>query len=109
MFSAKRCGAFRMIRFLQSRGHSYTAKSAKKAQDAPRISVMNYDALIRARRLAHATYLFTDLDRLGFWDLEHVSHLYLEMKKAGLRVLNNPTIARSRYPLLRALRAAGLN
>ena len=109
MFSAKRSGAFRMIRFLQSRGHRYTVKSAKKAHNAPRISVMNYDALIRGRRLPHATYLFTDLDRLGFWDLEHVSHLYLEMKNAGLRVLNNPTIARSRYPLLRALRAAGLN
>jgi hypothetical protein len=98
-----------MIRFLQSRGHSYTVKSVTKAQNAPRISVMNYDALIRGRRLPFATYLFTDLDRLGFWDLEHVSHLYLEMKSAGLRVLNNPAIVRSRYPLLRALRAAGLN
>jgi hypothetical protein len=98
-----------MIRFLQSRGHGYTVKSVAKSPIAPRISVMNYDALIRGRGLPRATYLFTDLDRLGFWDLEHVSHLYLEMKNAGLRVLNNPAIARSRYPLLRALRAAGLN
>lgn len=98
-----------MIRFLQSRGHRYTIKSVQQARNSPRADAMNYDALIRARRLPHATYLFTDLDRLGFWDLEHASHLYLQMKSAGLRVLNNPAVARSRYPLLRALRAAGLN
>lgn len=98
-----------MIRFLQSRGHAYTVKSVRKAQNVPCINVMNYDALIRARGLSHATYLFTDLDRLSFWDLEHVSHLYLQMKNAGLRVLNNPAVVRARYPLLRALRAAGLN
>ncbi|HEX4266227.1 MAG TPA: hypothetical protein VH597_17960 [Verrucomicrobiae bacterium] len=98
-----------MIRFLQSRGHGYTVKSVRQARDAPAIDVINYDAFIRARSLRRATYLFTDLDRLGFWDLEHVSHLYLQMKNAGLRVLNNPAVVRSRYPLLRALRAAGLN
>jgi hypothetical protein len=98
-----------MIRFLQSRGHSYTVKSVRKSRSAPPVNVLNYDALIRSLRLPCATYIFTDLDRLGFWDLEHTSHLYLQMKSAGLRVLNNPATARSRYPLLRALRAAGLN
>jgi len=70
---------------------------------------MNYDALIRARSLPGGTFIFTDVDRLGFWDLEHVSHLYRQMKNAGLRVLNDPAVVRTRYPLLRALRAAGLN
>ena len=98
-----------MIRFLQSRGHAYTVRSVKKAPNASPVSIVNYDTLIRARCLRRATYVFTDLDRLSFWDLEHASHLYLEMKKAGLRTLNNPAIVRSRYSLLRALRAAGLN
>src|SRR5262249_161112 len=48
-------------------------------------------------------------DRLSFWDVEHASHLYLQMKTAGVRVMNNPALVRTRYPLLRALRAAGLN
>jgi hypothetical protein len=98
-----------MIQFLQTRGHAYTVKAVTRAKGAPAIGVLNYDALIRARGLRRGTWIFTDLDRLGFWDLEHVSHLYLQIKRAGLRVLNNPATVRSRYPLLRALRAAGLN
>ena len=98
-----------MIRFLQSRGHAYTVRSVKNAPGASSVSVVNYDALIRANCLRRATYVFTDLDRLSFWDLEHASHCYLEMKRAGLRALNNPANFRPRYSLLRALRAAGLN
>ena len=98
-----------MIRFLHTRGHNYTVKNVKTAPNAPAIRCLNYDALIRARALRAGTYIFTDIDRLGFWDLEHASHLYLQMKSAGLRVLNNPATVRQRYPLLRALRAAGLN
>jgi len=98
-----------MIRFLYTRGHSYTVKDVKRADGAPPIRCLNYDALIRARSLRGGTYIFTDVDRLSYWDLEHASHLYLQMKSAGLRVLNNPAVVRTRYPLLRALRAAGLN
>jgi len=98
-----------MIQFLHSRGHSYTVKEVKTACKAPAIRCVHYDALIRARSLPGGTYIFTDVDRLSFWDLEHASHLYLQMKNAGLRVLNNPAVVRTRYPLLRALRAAGLN
>jgi hypothetical protein len=97
-----------MIRFFYSRGHSYTVRDVKKAAGFI-TSVMTYDALIRARWLRRTTCIFTDLDRLSFWDLEHASHLYLQMKAGGLRVLNNPALVKSRYPLLRALRAAGLN
>jgi len=98
-----------MIRFLHTRGHGYTIRAVKTDPHAPAIGCLNYDALIRARALRSGTYIFTDIDRLSFWDLEHASHLYLQMKNAGLRVLNNPATVRTRYPLLRALRAAGLN
>jgi hypothetical protein len=98
-----------MIQFLHTRGHDYTVKDVKADSNAPAIRSMNYDALIRARSLRGGTYIFTDVDRLGFWDVEHASHLYLQMKNAGVRVLNNPAVVRTRYPLLRALRVAGLN
>jgi len=97
-----------MIRFLLTRGHGYTLKPVRKAA-SPAVSLMNYDALFRARWLRRATYVFTDVDRLSFWDLELASHSYLQMKSAGLSVLNNPARVKTRYPLLRALRAAGLN
>jgi hypothetical protein len=98
-----------MIQFLHTRGHDYTVKDVQADSKAPAIRCMNYDALIRARALRGGTYIFTDVDRLGFWDVEQASHLYLQMKHAGVRVLNNPAVVRTRYPLLRALRAAGLN
>ena len=98
-----------MIRFLHTRGHAYTLTSVRKSRQAPAIGVMNYDRLLRSRWLRRATYIFTDLDRLSYWDLELASHLYLQMKNAGLPVWNNPTQVKNRYRLLRALHAAGLN
>src|SRR6266850_5522778 len=98
-----------MIRFLISRGHGYTFKSARKSAEAPPVSLMTYDRLLRARWLRRATYVFADLDRLSFWDLELAAHLYLELKAHGLSVWNNPARVKTRYALLRALHAAGLN
>lgn len=99
----------RMICFLVTRGHGYTLAPVRKSRHAPPIRLMNYDALIRARWARRAAYVFTDLDRLGYWDLEHAAHLYLQMKQAGLTVWNNPARFKTRYALLRALHAAGLN
>ena len=98
-----------MIRFLQTRGHRYTLRKVRRSREAPPIALMNYDALLRARWLRHGTYVFTDVDRLSFWDLELASQSYLQLKQAGLKVLNNPATVKTRYPLLRALHAAGLN
>ena len=98
-----------MIRFLLTRGRDYTIKQVQKARFASAAGIMNYDSLLRAYWLRPATYIFTDLDRLSFWDLESVSHLYVKMKAAGFQVLNDPARVKTRYPLLRALHAAGLN
>ncbi len=70
---------------------------------------MNYDRLFRARWLRPATHVFTDIDRLSAWDLELASHSYLDLKKHGQRVLNCPATVKTRYALLRALHAAGMN
>jgi hypothetical protein len=98
-----------MIRFLISRGHDYTHKCLRKTPQAPPMSLMTYDQLLRSRWVRCATYVFADIDRLGFWDLELAAHAYLEMKRLGLRVLNNPATVKTRYALLRALHSAGLN
>jgi hypothetical protein len=98
-----------MIRFFLTRGHSYTLKKVRRARKAPAVSLMNYDALLRARWLRRATCVFTDVDRLGSWDLELASQAYLQLKLAGVTVLNNPATVKTRYPLLRALHPAGLN
>jgi hypothetical protein len=98
-----------MIRFFLTRGHNYTLKEVKKSPLAPSIGLMNYDCLFRSRWIKHATQVFADLDRLGYWDLELAADLYLQMKNAGLLVLNNPACFKNRYSLLRALHTAGLN
>jgi hypothetical protein len=98
-----------MIRFLVTRGHGYTHECLRKTPQAPPTSLMTYDQLLRSRWLRRATYIFADIDRLSFWDLELVAHAYLEMERLGLRVLNNPAKVKTRYALLRALHRAGLN
>src|SRR5438093_1704360 len=98
-----------MIRFLVSRGHGYTHECLRKTPQAPPTSLMTYDQLLRSRWLRRATYVFADIDRLSFWDLELTAHAYLEMERSGLRVLNNPAKVKTRYALLRALHRAGLN
>ena len=98
-----------MIRFLLTRGHSYTLKQVKKSRPAPPISLMPYDRLLRARWLRRGTYVFADLDRLSHWDLELAAEVYLLLRGAGLSFWNNPAKVKTRYPLLRALHSAGLN
>jgi hypothetical protein len=98
-----------MIRFLVSRGHGYTHECLCKTPHAPSTSLMTYDQLLRSRWLRRATYVFADIDRLSFWDLELAAHAYLELKRLGLLVLNNPAKVKTRYALLRAFHRAGLN
>ena len=98
-----------MIRFLLTRGYHSTLKAVRKSPAAPSVELMNYDGLFRSRWIKHATSVFADLDRLGYWDLEMAAELCLQMKKAGLPVLNNPAHFKNRHSLLRALRTAGLN
>jgi len=76
---------------------------------APRVELMNYDRPFWSRWAKSATYIFADLDRLGYWDLTLAADLYLQLKKAGLSVWNDPARFQNRYTLLRALHAAGLN
>ncbi|MFA5081523.1 MAG: hypothetical protein WC474_03115 [Hydrogenophilaceae bacterium] len=75
----------------------------------PAIRIWSYDALFRARKLPAATWIFTDMDRLGFWELELAAHAWQELAGHGLRVLNDPARFCPRFPLLQRLHAAGFN
>ena len=95
-----------MIHILTTRAHNYTHK-ASACGDL--VQLVSYDALFAAKGVRASTCIFTDLDRLGFWELELAARIYRILSDAGLRVLNNPAVACKRFSLLRRLKLAGLN
>jgi hypothetical protein len=95
-----------MIYILTTGAHNYTHQ-ASACGDSVRLT--SYDALFAAKGVEAGTWIFTDLDRLGFWDLELAARIYRILSDAGLRVLNNPAVACKRFSLLRRLKLAGLN
>jgi hypothetical protein len=98
-----------VIRIVMTRGHERTHTRVVKDPGAPRIELLHYDELFASRQLARAAYIFTDLDRLAPWDLELAAAIHRELAAAGLPVLNDPARGKTRFALLRALHAAGLN
>lgn len=97
-----------MIVILTTPAHDYTHRLIEGSGrfDFRR---MHYGRALTQRRLPRATYIFSDLDRLNFWELELAAKLYRRLEAAGLRVLNDPARVRLRFSLLRALRERGLN
>lgn len=95
-----------MIYILTTSAHNYTHK-ASACGDLVRL--VSYDRLFAAKAVKAGTWIFTDLDRLGFWELELAARIYRILSDAGLRVLNNPALACKRFSLLRRLKLAGLN
>ncbi|MEX0654536.1 MAG: hypothetical protein WD534_04770 [Phycisphaeraceae bacterium] len=73
------------------------------------LRLIAYQHAFRAKRLPRATYIFTDFDRLNFWELQLAGRLHRHLAAAGLRVLNDPARVRHRYSLLRTLHAQGIN
>jgi hypothetical protein len=101
-----------MIVAITTRGHEYTLASLRDGSfgfPVPKFAIVCYDRLLCARRVAKATYIFTDLERLAPWELRGAGELFRALTEQGLRCLNNPSRAMSRVELLRALNAAGIN
>jgi hypothetical protein len=97
-----------LIIVLTTRNHSYThTVLAKEARFDLRL--MSYDDAFRRRRFRTATYIFTDLDRLHYWELELAAHLYRQLNADGLRTLNDPARVSQRFKLLRQLKSCGIN
>lgn len=97
-----------MITLLTSPAHDYTHDPLKRGS-VRGFRSLSYNRAFRARTLAHGTYIFSDLDRLGFWELELASRLYRVLERAGCRVLNDPARVRQRLSLLRELQHRGIN
>ena len=101
-----------MIVAITTRGHGDTLASLTNGTfgfPLPKFAVASYDAMICAARVANATYIFTDLERLAPWELRAAGELYRALNERGLRCLNDPGRAMSRVELLRALNAVGIN
>ncbi len=97
-----------MIVVLTTASHRYTHTPMLGVLGLP-LRVMGYDEAWRSCRLPRATYVFTDADRLGFWELELAARLYRALRRGGCRVLNDPARAPGRIGLLQRLQRAGLN
>ncbi len=97
-----------MITLLCTRSHAYTA-APLQASERFDFRVKNYDRALRSRSLPRGTYIFGDVDRLGFWELELAARLHRVLAGAGLNVLNNPARVLQRFALLARLHHDGFN
>lgn len=99
-----------MIRFVLTADHSYTIQAlSRMGVPLPPCEGMTYDHLFETTNVPSGTYIFCDLERLSDLELYVAAAIYAELKAKGLRVLNDPAAARTRYGLLRALSVAGIN
>lgn len=97
-----------MITMLCTPAHAYTHAPLEASRRFD-FRVLNWNRAIRARELPRGTYIFGDLDRLGFWELELAGRLYRTLAASGLRVLNDPARVLQRVALLARLHHDGIN
>lgn len=98
-----------MICFVCTAAHNYTFRHLRDFAGAPEVKTWTYDRLFRARRLPRATWIFTDFDRLNFWELELAARVHRNLVSTGQTVLNDPATVAQRFSLLRRLQRAGFN
>jgi hypothetical protein len=98
-----------MIIFVVASGHEYTLRPLGAAGGAPRFRVMTYYRLFGRPRLPKASYIFTDFDRLGPWELQLASEACRVLADVGCRCLSNPARALGRHALLTRLFKEGIN
>jgi hypothetical protein len=97
-----------MITLLTTTAHAYT-HAPLVASDRFDFRMLSYNRALRARALPRGTYIFGDLDRLGFWELELAARLYRRLAAHGLRLLNDPARVLQRFALLARLHHDGRN
>ena len=99
-----------MIVFLATPGY---VETHEQVVDAARgrvdVRLMTYPEIFERQGIDRATYVFTDLDRLSGPDLFQAGVFYRTLRKANVRVLNDPAIIPSRYGLLRLLAMRRIN
>ena len=96
-----------MIFFVSTHTHRYThAAMAKARDDLRRVS---YPWLFARPSLPRGTYIFSDFDRLGFFQLELAANIYRVLEAAGCPVLNDPARVLHRLAFLQRLHRLGIN
>ncbi len=101
-----------MIVFLTTATHKHEVSQLVDgtfAPGLPDIRVIDYTSALWAKKLPRATYIFTDFERLFPWEQRCAADLFRELAGFGLRCLNDPARAMTRFELLRALHAEGFN
>ena len=97
-----------MIVLLVTGAHDYTHQALRSTGNFD-LRILSYQSAFRTPWLWRATYIFTDVDRLNFWELELAARLFRRLREMGMRVLNDPARVRQRFSLLRTLKDRGLN
>jgi hypothetical protein len=98
-----------MIIFLVAAGHRYTHQRLLAETGGPAVSLVYYHEFFDSRQVPPATYIFTDFDRLNYWQLEVAAEAFRVIKSSGSFALNDPARVRQRYALLRQLQREGIN
>ena len=97
-----------MVHFVVTAPHRATHEPLERSRLLS-FRTISYDRLLAAHRLPRATYVFADVDRLGFWDVELAARVFRQLTQAGARALNDPARVLQRVALLRTLHASGIN
>jgi hypothetical protein len=97
-----------LILVITSREHRYTHLSPRLEGDLD-LDIISYDEILHRKNPHQATHIFTDLDRLPNWALHEAALLFRQLKRDGIRALNDPALFLGRYGLLRGLCRAGIN
>lgn len=97
-----------MVRLVVTPPHRATHEPLERSKLLS-FRTISYDRLLAAHQLPRATYVFADMDRLGFWDLELAARVFRQLTGAGVRALNDPARVLQRVALLRTLRSSGIN
>mgnify|MGYP000217842500 CR=1 FL=1 len=98
-----------MICFITSGSHKYAVRELRDVSGMPDVQLMSYNQLFRHSALPRATYVFSDFDRLDFWQRELAAKAFRCLQTLGVQVLNDPATALTRLPMLKKLHAHGLN
>lgn len=98
-----------MIIFLTTPRNRKTLRKVAKTIGHRTLRVKDYDWLFAQSRLPRATYVFTDMERLAPHELHAAAQYFQLLKKAGMRVLNDPARVKVRFALLDTLHREGIN
>lgn len=100
-----------MLIFIGPRRQTDRIRAARELGVFPKMETRTYSWLYRTRRLPAATYVFLTIDRMDMFEkrLAGKFYTYINSLGPGWRALNNPQMGIGRLPLLKRLKATGIN